>query len=143
MAPFDRALATARDQLGGEPPLALARCMFHAGESRRQAGELAAARSLLEDAAAVVDREGTAGTHQHTRCCIIRAWYYCCSVSMGSGSGWGRQQLLEWRCCKSNFVWICCFLPWTRVCWEELQYLLGHLSHGGPDSSSPAGSSFD
>ena len=71
-APFDRALATARDQLGGEPPLTLARCLFHAGESRRQAGEFAAAGSLLEDAAVIVDREGTAGT-----ICTDAVIHYC------------------------------------------------------------------
>lgn len=36
--------------------------MFHAGEARRQAGELAGARTLLDEVALIVDREGVAGT---------------------------------------------------------------------------------
>lgn len=36
------------------PPLTLARCLFHAGEARRQNGEFRAANAFLEEAAVVV-----------------------------------------------------------------------------------------
>lgn len=36
------------------PPLTLARCLFHAGEARRQNGEFRAANAFLEEAAAIV-----------------------------------------------------------------------------------------
>lgn len=39
---------------GSPPPLALARCLFHAGEARRQNRELDVANTLLEEAADIV-----------------------------------------------------------------------------------------
>lgn len=55
---FERALDTARNKMGGNPPLTVARCMFHAGEAKRQAREFFAARALLEESAAIAAAEG-------------------------------------------------------------------------------------
>lgn len=46
---------------GSPPPLALARCLFHAGEARRQNGELGVANTFLEEAAVIVATETSAG----------------------------------------------------------------------------------
>lgn len=58
---FERALETARTSLGGRPRLTLARCLFHAGEARRQARDFGAARALLEEASALVAAASAGG----------------------------------------------------------------------------------
>lgn len=68
--PFERALATLRIGPGivgssggndGKAPLALARCLFHAGEARRQNREFHAANAFLEETADIVELESAAG----------------------------------------------------------------------------------
>lgn len=69
--PFERALNTARsgkltiggDDNGKNGPslLTLARCLFHAGEARRQNREFGIANAFLEEAAAIVAMESSAG----------------------------------------------------------------------------------
>lgn len=58
---FERALETVRKRLGAQSFLTLARCLFHAGEAKRQAGELKLARAYLDEAASVMSAERAAG----------------------------------------------------------------------------------
>ncbi len=68
---FEKALDTVRGVMVTDangvkrqlfPPLALARCLFHAGEARRQNREFHAASTYLEEAAAIVATESSVGT---------------------------------------------------------------------------------
>lgn len=69
--PFERALDTVRNGKtthgGGDdgkttpPALTLARCLFHAGEARRQNRDFGIANAFLEEAAAIVATESSAG----------------------------------------------------------------------------------
>lgn len=63
---FKRALETVQDRLRPQSPLTLARCLFNAGEAKRQAGDLATARAYLDEAANVISAERTAG--EQTTC---------------------------------------------------------------------------
>lgn len=65
--PFERALETARTKLGGQPRLTLARCLFHAGEARRQALDFVAARALLEEASALAATARAGGRGEEGR----------------------------------------------------------------------------
>lgn len=69
--PFERALETVRSckpAIGGGDDgknisslLPLARCLFHAGEARRQNREFAIAQAFLEEAAAIITMKSSAG----------------------------------------------------------------------------------
>lgn len=58
---FKRAVEAARTLDKDTAPWTLARCLFHLGEASRQLGDIASARSSLEEAAAIVDRASAAG----------------------------------------------------------------------------------
>lgn len=74
-APFERALETVRSgqtAQGGDgagkktpPPLTLARCLFHAGDARRQSRDFRAANAFLEEAAAIIATKTSAGPQNH------------------------------------------------------------------------------
>lgn len=67
-ATFERALETIQNRLRPQSSLTLARCLFNAGEAKRQAGDLAAAREYLDEAASVMSAERTAG--ERTTCTV-------------------------------------------------------------------------
>lgn len=60
-AMFERALETVRKREGAKSFLTLSRCLFHAGEAKRQAGKLSLARAYLDEAANALSAERAAG----------------------------------------------------------------------------------
>lgn len=79
--PFERALDTVRSGKmaygGGDdgkknpPSLTLARCLFHAGEARRQSRDFSIASAFLEEAAGIIAAENSAGPQNVCCCCFF------------------------------------------------------------------------
>lgn len=113
---FEKALDTVRGAMMTDadgvrrhkfPPLALARCLFHAGEARRQNREFHAASTFLEEAAAIVKTETSLGTHE-SHGAAYGLLHYCgrCGRAAAKADGCRRAPLL----CKTA-VSQAAFLP--------------------------------